>query len=156
MIFDNINNIKNYSEMQDIYKALIFLSNINKDTCPKEKVSINGDKITANTITLTSKPIENCIFEAHKKYIDIHYIVAGTEGISTRNTSELTPVDTFNKDNDIGFYTGVPSGTYYLKPREFMICWPEDAHRVAMMDSMPENIMKIVIKIKISEDDLHE
>ena len=149
MTFDNIRNLENYASLNDIYMDLRFLSVIDKQNFPKEKVRIDGNRIFARPVTLTSKPVEDCMFEAHHKYIDIHYIIAGKEGISTRSTCELTPVDDFKEIDDIGFFQGVPSGTCYLRPGEFVVCWTQDAHRVAMMDGKPGEITKIVVKVKI-------
>ena len=49
----------------------------------------------------------------------------------------------------IAFYKGSASGRYLLNPGDFMVCYPSDAHMVAIMENKPENIEKVVVKIKV-------
>lgn len=146
MIIDTIANAGRYFDIPDIGQALRFLAQTDCKTI-SEKVVIDGDRIFANPVSLVSKPEEECVFEAHRKYIDIHYIISGVEGISVREVEALTVKEPYSTEKDIGFHTGEPSGTWYLNPGEFMICWPNEAHRVAMMKGLPGEIKKIVVKV---------
>lgn len=148
MIFDHIQNAGHYSGLKDIFRALCFLREASGHP-PEGRVEIDGDRIFANPVSLVSKPAEECVYEAHRKYIDVHFILSGIEGISIRQVDELAPEGEFSTEKDIGFYRGEPSGTCYLKPGEFMVCWPEDAHRVAMMQEHPAAIQKIVVKVAV-------
>ena len=89
------------------------------------------------------------MYEAHQKYIDVHYIIEGVERIATADVSSLQIQTPFSEEKDIGFYQGDESGGYLLKAGEFMLCFPSDAHKVAMMDKSPEIVKKIVVKIKV-------
>ena len=84
-----------------------------------------------------------------QKYIDVHYIMEGAERIATADVSSLQIMTPFSEERDIGFYQGDESGRYLLKPGEFMVCFPSDAHKVAMMDKTPETVKKIVVKIRV-------
>ncbi|MDV4152104.1 YhcH/YjgK/YiaL family protein [Clostridium sp. AL.422] len=150
MIFDNINNINNYKSFPVIYRVLQELSKFNLQNIPTSTVVYEKDNLFANPVLLTSKPESECIFEAHQKYLDIHYILEGIEGISTAHTSNLDIKKSFDYKNDVGFYTGNADGTYFLNPGDFMICWPTDAHKVAIMKNSPIAIKKIVFKIKVN------
>lgn len=149
MIFDNINRIDNYKSFPVIYRALQELSKFNLQNMPTSTVVYEKDTLFANPVSLTSKPESECIFEAHEKYLDIHYILDGTEGISTAYTSNLNIKKPYDSKDDVAFYTGEADGTYYLVPGNFMICWPTDAHKVAIMKDSPVPIKKIVCKIKV-------
>lgn len=151
MIFDTINNYKNYRDFPTLYQALEYLSALQPCECPTETVKLSGDDLFANPVYLTSKPERECIYEAHKKYIDLHYIIEGIEGIQTSNLLSLKEVTPYDEIKDIGFYEGDEDGMYYLKEGQFMVCWPQDAHKVAIMKEKPDAIKKIVIKIKIKE-----
>jgi len=149
MIFDRIENRNSYHLQSDIYMALNYLAKLNYDCIPSARVSIDGSRIFADPVSLISKPLEECKFEAHRRFIDLHYILSGTEGISTANVMNLTSINSFDETADIGFFHGKEDGTYFLTPGCFMVCWPQDAHRVAMMRDSPAKIKKIVVKIKI-------
>lgn len=151
MIFDSIKNKDLYKENKKIYQALQYLSNLDEDTLPKQMIELDGDRIFLNPVEFISKPEEECLFEAHKKYMDLHYIIKGTEGIKTADTDILTEVQAFDEKRDIGFYEGKEDGMYYLKSGQFIVCWPSDAHKVGIMEKLPEKIMKLVVKIKVEE-----
>jgi len=149
MIFDHIENIENYKDFSRIYEALRFLSALTEEDFPSATVHIDGDDIFANPSIFCSKPIKDCVYEGHRKYIDIHYIVSGVEGISTANVKNLK----VSKDyvEDILFFEsdGEVDTTCWLTPGCFMVCFPNDAHQVAIMRDIPAEIKKIVVKVKI-------
>ena len=69
-----------------------------------------------------------------------------------KNVCGLQVKTPFSQEKDIGFYTGQESGRYLLKPGDFMVCYPSDAHKVAMMNEKPETVKKIVVKIKVKTE----
>lgn len=148
MIFDAIRNKENYKQETEIYQALCFLEKIDKWEEILPNTVIQEDYIFANPVSFISKEEKECVYEAHKKYIDIHYIIEGTERIATADVYALQVRTPFHEEKDIGFFTGSESGSYLLRPGEFMVCFPSDAHKVAMMDKTPETVKKVVVKIK--------
>lgn len=152
MIFDSLANFERYEAFKEIHTALIFLTSIDPSTFPVgETVSIEGIEATAALKTPVTKSLGECIFESHRKCIDIHYIIEGVEGIGVRNTAELVPASSFNMEKDIGFYHGEPHAVCYIHSGEFLVCYPEDAHEVAIMKESPAQVKKIIVKISINE-----
>ena len=149
MIFDSIRNRENYKENGKIYQALCYLAEIKRWDEVFPDTVIQEGAIVANPVTFVSKEEKECMYEAHEKYIDVHYIMEGVERIATADVSSLQIKTPFSEQRDIGFYQGDESGRYLLKPGEFMVCFPSDAHKVAMMDKTPETVKKIVIKIRV-------
>lgn len=149
MIFDSIRNRENYKENGKIYQALCYLAEIKRWEEVFPDTVIQEGTIVANPVTFVSKEEKECMYEAHEKYIDVHYIMEGVERIATADVSSLQIKTPFSEQRDIGFYQGDESGRYLLKPEEFMVCFPSDAHKVAMMDKTPETVKKIVIKIRV-------
>lgn len=147
MIFDNLQNRNNYKSIPYIYRALQELKKL-EGTFPESTIVYEEGSLFANPVTLTSKPESDCIFEAHKNFLDLHYIVEGVEGIATADVTTLEEKIPYEESKDIGFYQGDADGIYYLKPGQFMICWPSDAHKVAVMQDSPAPIRKIVVKIR--------
>lgn len=89
MIIDNIKNIYNYKSFSIIYKALQELSKLNIENIPTSTIVYEENKLFYNPVSLISKPEYECIFEAHKKYLDVHYILEGIEGISTSDRKSV-------------------------------------------------------------------
>ncbi len=148
MIFDSIRNKENYKETE-IYQALCYLEKIKEWEELLPGTVIQEDCSFANPVSFVSKEEKECAYEAHKKYMDLHYIMEGAERIATADVSGLQVKTPFSEEKDIGFYTGPESGRYLLRPGDFMVCYPSDAHKVAMMDKEPETVKKIVVKIKV-------
>ena len=149
MIFDSIRNRENSKENGKIYQALCYLAEIKRWEEAFPDTVIQKGVIVANPVSFVSKEEKECMYEAHEKYIDVHYIMEGVERIATADVSSLQIKTPFSEQRDIGFYQGDESGRYLLKPGEFMVCFPSDAHKVAMMDKTPETVKKIVIKIRV-------
>ena len=88
------------------------------------------------------------VAEAHRKYLDIQYIVKGKEVVGWADLAACTPTDAFNEESDIGFYSGdfnyitVNEGTCY-------VVFPEDAHMPGRHLDVPNDFVKIVVKLKV-------
>lgn len=149
MIFDSIQNKENYKEDRKIYQALCYLAGIKNWEEAIPDTIIQKGSIIANPVSFVSKEEKDCMYEAHQKCIDVHYIMEGVERIATADVSDLQIQTPFSEEKDIGFYQGKESGSYLLKPGEFMVCFPSDAHKVAMMDKSPKTVKKVVVKIRV-------
>lgn len=147
MIFDSIKNLNNYKNNNELYDILYYLHNLNK--MPSANTVLKENSIFCNPVYFTTKSESECIFEAHKNFIDLHYIVKGSEKIATADITSLTPHTPYDADKDIGFYTGKQYGSYILNEGDFMICFPSDAHMVAIAPEAPKAVEKIVVKIKV-------
>ncbi|MDO4305458.1 MAG: YhcH/YjgK/YiaL family protein [Eubacteriales bacterium] len=147
MIFDSIANKDNYRDFPMLYEALCFLSSLAANELPKPGTVLIKDKLFCNPVSLVSKPESDCIYEAHRKYIDLHYIVKGVERIATCDIPALKTEVPYSEEKDIEFLTGEADGYYDLKPGQFMVCFPNDAHKVAIMKDQPAPIDKVVFKI---------
>ena len=148
MIFDHIKNKENYRHFPKLYRALNLLSELEEGCLPEKGGVLIPEELFYNPVSFYSKPEDECKFEAHRVYCDLHYIIKGCERISTADVSTLNTDTPYSEDRDIAFFTGESDGSYNLKLGQFMVCFPNDAHKVAMMVSEPEKIEKIVFKIK--------
>lgn len=150
MIFDSIKNKDNYKESALLYQALNYLAELTPETAPTATVELIPGVLFCNPVSFTSKPESECIYEAHRKYADLHYILEGVEGIATADTDSLEIHTPYSEEKDILFLNGPEDGRYYLKAGQFMVCYPNDAHKVAMCQDTPAPIKKIVFKIAVS------
>ncbi len=149
MIFDSIKNKDNYRHFPALYQALNYLFELPDRELPAPGVVLDEDRLFCNLVTFTSKPEDECLYEAHRNYIDLHFIVSGIERIATSDTDSLTSSVPYAPEKDIEFLPGEADGYYEVKPGQFMVCFPGDAHKVAMMKDRPAEVRKIVFKIKV-------
>lgn len=86
--------------------------------------------------------------EAHRKYLDIQYIVRGKEVVGWADLDACTPEGEFDEDKDIGRYSGPFA---YLTIQEGMcyVAFPEDAHMPGRHLDVPNEFVKVVVKLKV-------
>ena len=99
----------------------------------------------------TSKNIEEKPAEAHRKYIDLQYILYGEEKIGyTDYTSPKMLLEEYNGDNDIELFSRIENESFFiLKKDMFAVFFPEDVHRPGMTNKEVRGVRKIIFKIPV-------
>ncbi|MBQ7802159.1 MAG: YhcH/YjgK/YiaL family protein [Oscillospiraceae bacterium] len=86
--------------------------------------------------------------EAHRQYLDIQYIVKGQEVMGWAPLEQAKLEGEFNVEKDIGRYSGdfefitIPEGICY-------VAFPEDAHMPGRHLDVPNDFVKVVVKLKV-------
>lgn len=86
--------------------------------------------------------------EAHRKYLDIQYIVSGREVMGWADLSACRPAGEFSEEKDIGFYTG-PFEYISVKEGMCYVVFPEDVHMPGRHLEVPNDFVKVVVKLKV-------
>ena len=115
-----------------------------------ERVELKGGDVYATRFTYETVPEDESFFEAHRKYLDIHIMTAGSEGVEIAPPEALTEFDRA-ETNDFYAYRGQGDYKLTLTPGNFLVVFPGDAHRIKMRLNEPETVSKVVFKIKIYE-----
>lgn len=151
MIFDKISNRASYSHEPRLKKVLDYMAEISAESFPEQSVKLEGELAFVNPVSFTTKPEEQCVFEAHRRYADVHYVVEGCEKIVVRDIEAVKTLEEYSPQKDIGFYTCDEGIEIILHPGEFLVCYPQDAHKVGIGPCGPAEIKKLVGKIRIYE-----
>lgn len=147
MIFDSVKQLEAYKEFPYLYKALEYIKSLPEGTFPESGEVFEENIFFFNPVTLTTKPESECKYEAHKNFIDIHYTIAGSERIKISELSELDVLEAYDEKRDIGFYEGKENSCVDVTSGKFLVCFPHDAHKVAMMTDAPSDVKKLVFKV---------
>ncbi len=148
MIFDSLDHHIRYAGFGfNLPSAMKFLLENNLNTLPVGRVDIDGENLFALVQEYTTKPAEKGLWEAHRKYIDVQYMVTGKERIgfvqlSTMQLGEYIPEKDFQPMTGSGNHVDVFAGS-------FAIFFPEDGHMPGLCINIPELIRKVVLKLKI-------
>ncbi len=113
-----------------------------------DRVELRGSDVYATRFTYETVPPEESFFEAHKKYLDIHIMTEGSEGVEIAPPESLTEFDRVEA-NDFYAYRGEGDYKLTLSPGDFLVVFPGDAHRIKMQTGGPETVTKVVFKIRI-------
>jgi len=131
-------------------KAFKFLKSNDLTKLELKRYDIDGDNLFATVSEYQSKNEESAKFEAHRKYIDIQYVISGKEIMNLAPISTLKDVLTpYDAVKDIEFITVSKVVNYKASPSNFFIFFPDDAHRPGLKDGLNSPVRKIVIKVKV-------
>ncbi len=148
MIFDTLKNIDNYKGLGLVYTALEFLAKTDFNTMELGRYELDGDNIFYMVQSYETDP-QKTISEAHKKYIDIQFMVKGEELIGVAPMGYDEKETQAIPENDVWFYE-CKTEPITLIENSFMVLYPNDLHcpGVATGDK-PMTCKKVVIKVKV-------
>lgn len=147
MVYDKIDNIETYKGLsEDIYEGLKFLKNATPDlTCG---VHVINPRVKAIVSEYETKPLNENGYEAHKKFIDIQYLLKGSEKNCCLPVEKLKETKPYKEEIDAAFYTtSIPTQELALGDGYFAIYWPQDGHMPGLDEVSTVIVKKIVVKI---------
>lgn len=140
--------IKKYSQ-----EAFQFMENFRAEDYADGRYDLKEEGLFVNIMTFTTKKREEQKYEAHKKYIDVQWVLDGEEAFCLKDISDMEEKDIimpYNEEQDIMFYSQEVEGEYHiLKSGEFLVMPPECAHMPGMEVQYPSVVRKAVIKIPV-------
>jgi YhcH/YjgK/YiaL family protein len=149
MVIDKLKNgIYYYGLGAKIQKALEFLKNTNLAELEPGKYEIEKDDIYAMIFEYETKPVDGVLWEAHKKYIDIQYMIKGSEKMGYTNGENIMTTIEYDEEKDILF--GTAKGDFMtVEEGMFVIFAPQDGHMPSINIEKPEKVKRAVVKILV-------
>lgn len=133
------NNIK-------INKAIDYIKSTNFSELKDGRIEL-GDGVWANLQTYLTK--ENALFEAHRRYIDVQYIISGVEKIGVCDYKTCSEEIPYDEENDIEFLKSNSDNYVFMEQNDFLILYPSDAHKPSISINEPIQVRKLVIKVPV-------
>ena len=150
MIIDKIENAHLYKNISErINKSFEYIRTTDLKNLPAGKYPIDGENIFALVSEYQTKPEQEGKLEAHKKYIDVQYVISGEELMGYAPLGGQKVLDPYKEENDIVFYTGDKSFTK-VSEGMFAIFFPEDVHMPGIASGKSSSVKKLVIKVRTS------
>ena len=152
MIYDTIKNLSSYKGIsKNLDAAIDYLTKNDISKLADGKYPVVGsDTVIVQVSHYETKAVAETKFEAHKKYMDIQFVLEGREGCYWIPFEGLKEDEPFNLERDIGFYryTGRDMTCFPLEPGKFAIFFPHDSHRPACdFEGKKSKNHKIVVKV---------
>jgi YhcH/YjgK/YiaL family protein len=146
MILDILENAHIYTDLNPHFDAAFkFLCRTDITDLPEGRSEIDGENVYATIVKGPGRKPENAQIETHDKYIDIHYIIDGTDTMGWKARKDLGPTtDASDPKNDIVFYEDDSDVWTAVKPGMFTVFFPEDAHLPMISD---DTLHKVIIKV---------
>ncbi|MBL7473255.1 YhcH/YjgK/YiaL family protein [Robertkochia sediminum] len=151
MIIDKIENSGKHKGLHsNLDMALEHLNSMNFESLVSGAYGIHGDDVYMIVKEGKTRKIEQseALLEAHRQYIDLHYVIEGTEQIGVAPLNGGAPVKAYDEKDDYALFKASYE-VVTLESGMFAILYPEDLHLPEItMDAVSE-LKKIVIKVRI-------
>lgn len=148
MIFDTLANAGCYAALHPLFpRAFDFLRNTDLAGLAPGRFAIEGERLRAIVERAAGRSREAARLECHRQFIDIQYVLAGTDEMGWRALDECRePLAEYQAEKDIQFFKDAPASWIVTPPGAFCIFFPEDAH--APLVSAGE-IHKVILKVAV-------
>ena len=131
-------------------KAFAFLKAHDLKVLSVGKHEIDGENVYASVTENVSKNFDSTQWEAHRKYIDIQYVIDGKELIGVAAVSQSTVIKPYDAKKDVANYS-TKGKMLRAVPGTFFIFFPADVHRPNITPGGNEVVRKIVIKVRAAD-----
>jgi biofilm protein TabA len=147
MILARLEQAERYLALhQDFAAAFAFLREGAIGDQPPGRIEI-GRGMYAVVSQSPARPRSEALLEAHRKYIDIQYVIAGIEEIGWKSRSGCQrPRGDYDAERDIEFFGDTPESYLTVRCGQFTIFFPDDAHAPLIGTG---KVHKIVIKVPL-------
>jgi len=148
VIVDKLENAERYYDRHQGFRAAFeFLRTQNLDSLTTGRREVDGARLYALISRDQAHGKAGAKLEAHRKYIDIQYAIAGEEVIGLRPTADCRDVAvSYDATKDIGFFADPPETWVTVPKGSFAILWPADAH--APLSGQGE-VRKAIVKVAV-------
>jgi YhcH/YjgK/YiaL family protein len=148
MIIDKIENAHLYEGISErIKKSFDYIRQTDLKTIKSGKYEIDGENIFALISEYKTKSEQEGKLEAHRKYIDVQYVISGEEKMGYVPLNGQQILEPYKEENDIVFFKGDKSFTK-VSEGMFAIFFPEDVHMPGISTGKILDVKKLVIKVR--------
>lgn len=150
MIIDVLSNARLYEHLNPrIAAAFKYLQTTDLISLEPGKYAIDGDNIFAIVQEYQTLDAANEQMEAHRKYMDVQYIVSGEELVGHAFLTGQQLSKEYSQEEDFLLVPDVPDFFTCFKAGMFMIFFPTDLHMPSIRTSVAATVKKIVVKVKL-------
>lgn len=148
MIVNFLHKSEKYHHLHPAFPAAFeYFRSIDPGTLSPGRHVIDGESLYILIERTQGKGISKARLEAHRKYIDIQYIVEGGDTIGILPLSLCSLVEApYDENRDIEYFADQPVEWVSLPAGSFIIFYPDDAH--APLAGQGE-VVKAIAKIAV-------
>jgi len=147
MILDTLGNAAKYAGLKvGMSEAFGFLDQPRLAELPDGKYEIAGDRVYAIIAHENGRKVIEGELEAHRKYIDIQYVISGDESMGWKPREGLVNSIDYDEERDLEFFEENPDSIVRIPPGSFVIFLPTDAHLPLIGRGQ---IHKVVVKVAV-------
>lgn len=150
MIFDTIRHWSRYTGLSaGVKSALEYVHGSDFDRLDDGRYHLDGDLLFAMVSRYRTRTREMAVWESHRKYIDVQFVVRGVERLGYVPLSRSPGIQTeYNGERDVMFHAP-GTDTLLFSEGDFAILYPEDVHAPGLASDLvtPSDVLKVVVKV---------
>lgn len=149
MIIDRLSNPSRlFALPARLARALDYLRGTDMRTVALGRHDLDGDHLFALVQEYTTRAPGDCVWEAHRRYIDVQFMAVGTERMGIAPLAAMREREPYDAARDVAFFE---PGTEFVTIREgmFAIFGPEDVHSPCHRAGEPALVRKVVVKTAV-------
>ena len=141
-------DVDKYSSMGEGFKKFFEYAKLNDlSAMVPGRYEIDGDNLFFTISEDNLRSESQAPLEAHRKYADIQILIEGLERIGLKNCASCLHVKTpYSDSRDIEFFEDKPDVFLSLRPMQFAVFMPSDAHAPLIGEG---RVKKCVVKVRL-------
>ncbi len=148
MILDKLKNSAFYQAVNPLFVvAFDYLQGNDLRQLTAGRYEIQGNDVYALFQEYTTRTRDQARWEAHRDFVDLHFVVQGEETMGFANITDLSSLGDYDAAKDAEHFEG--DGIFFTVPAGyFVIFGTEDAHMPCLEAGRPGTVRKVVLKIR--------
>lgn len=152
MIYGKQQNAGQYSGLsKNLDLALGYIGKQDYSALVPGKNVLAGDDVYINCFSYETMESDQAFFEAHRDYLDLHVVLEGEEQIEVSYRGNLEEFEQDLSADYVG-YKGKTEVVCLMRPGDFLVAFPEDAHKVKVKTNRVCQVKKAVFKIRVDKN----
>lgn len=153
MIYGQLDKLEEYiSEESGLSAVVSFLKENDLIALSVGRHEINGKFLYVNIDEYDTQLFKDRNYEIHQQYIDVQCILDGQESIYIEKGINLEEKVSYDAEKDIVFLQdGMDAVEVKMHANDFLVIYPEEAHKPCVQLEQPCHVKKAVFKIAIGE-----
>lgn len=149
MITDNVKNADKYKSLGPRFQqAIDYIQHTDLAQLAAGRYELDGKNLYVLIQEYASKLPDAGKWEAHRNYVDLQYIVQGSERMGYAMLKRLQ-MGAYDPAKDFQALSG--EGDFVtLQAGDFMLLWPDDGHMPGMAVAESTPVKKAVVKIALN------
>ena len=135
-----------------IMAALAYLQELDLETIQDGRYEVQDDRIFSIIQSyLTEMTADSVEVEGHRKYIDVYWMLAGSDQFGWIPTNKLEDLPKYDADKDVWKkVVKAPMLSYItLTQDDVAVLFPEDAHVAQLAVKEPATARKVILKVAV-------
>ena len=128
--------------------ALEYLRTTDLAAVPLGRHEIDGDRLFALVQEYETRLPADCVWEAHRRYVDVQCVVRGAERMGHAPIDDVVPRVAYDAEKDVALFE---PGSRFVTVSAGMVAifGPDDVHSPGNADGNPQPVRKVVVKVEI-------